>query len=451
MRKLVSLLTLLCLNLGYQIYAQTTVVRGRIDDPNLKEIRISIFDDYFSLKNNILAKSKINQLTFKLEFTIDKPYIARLYGGNYDKQLLIEPGTTYDVVIANDSTQRLKVTQTGGTPGLNKLYVDLLFDFDEFIRKNDKAILFGKYTNEVLKFTAKMKDSLQAEMRNPLIYDIVNYRSAELELIARAKSRSRVYVEYLHKAPIAVFGNEYMYFFKEFYSNYFYEIYIKNSSEELRKTIRENNSFSKIATYFDTIPYYSGNEELRDLALLNGLTEALYDKQNFKPEHIWPIIEDISKNNKFPQIKTAATNYIAKYAPLKPGAMYSDLEIIDEKNNGKNLSSFLGKPVYLCFFDPLTETSALEISALSYLYDKYKDKVHFIPVAVKASAYELQEFKLGNAIKVPLYRTENVEDLIPYKVRNTIAFFLIDAQGKFINGNGPMPLFADAELEAAIK
>lgn len=451
MRKLVSLFTLFCLHLGYQIYAQTTIVRGRIDDPNLKEIRISIFDDYFSLKNNILAKSKINQLSFKLEFTIDKPYIARLYGGNYDKQLLIEPGTTYDVVIANDSTQRIQVTQTGGTPGLNKLYVDLLFDFDEFIRKNDKAIVFGKFGKEVLNFTTRMKDSLASEMKNPLISDLINYRCAELELISRSKSRSRVYVEYLHKSPISVFGNEYMYFFKEFYSNYFYEIYIKNSSEELRKTIRESNSFSKITPYFDTIPYYSGNEELRDLALLNGLTEALYDKQNFKPEQIWPLIEDISKNNKNAQIRTAAANYITKFAPIKAGASYSDIEIIDEKNQAKSLSSFLGKPLYLCFFDPMTESSALEISALSYLYEKYKDKVHFVPVAVKASAYELQEFKLGNAIKVPVYRTENVEDLIPYKVRNTIAFFLIDAQGKFVNGNGPMPLFADSELEAVSK
>lgn len=451
MPKLVLLGLSILLQSFYVLFAQTTVVRGKIDDPNLKEIRLAIFEDYFSLKTNILAKSKINQLSFKLEFTLNKPYVARLYGGLYDKQILIEPGASYDIVMINDSTQRLKITQTGGTPGLNNLYVDLLFLFDDFIHKNDRAIMFGKYAKETLQFTQGIKDSLAVQMAHPLIADLINYRSAELEIASRGKSRSKGFVEYLYNSPVNIYQGEYMYFFKDFYSNYFYEIYIKNSAEDIRKNIREQAGYKNIAKAFDTIPYYAGNEELRDLALLYGFTEALYDKENFKAEQIWSIIEEISTSNASTQVKTAASNFLLKNAPIKKGSSVVDIEMYDEKNSVKNLHSFIGKPVYLCFFDPMAETSAIEISALSYLYEKYRDSIHFVAIAVKANAFELQEFKLGNAIKIPLYRTEVVEDLIPFKIRSTIAFFTLDAQGKFVNGNGPLPLFADSELEALAK
>lgn len=433
------------------IFAQTTTIKGKVDDPNLKEIRIAIFDDYFSLKNNLLAKSKLISQGFKMDFNIQKPFVARLYGGLYDKQLIIEPGASYEVTLKNDSTQRLIITQSGGTPGINQMYVDLLFEFDEFVTKNEKPIIRGQFTKEILAYTQNLKDSLSTQMQNPLIADLIHYRCAELEMAGRAKSRSKAYVDYLYKMPVNVFGSEYMYFFKEFYSNYFYENYIKNSSTLIREGIKSNKGFNFLAKQFDTIPYYGNNIELRDLALLLGLTEALYDKDVFKNENIWPLIEEISTQNPSAQIKFAAKNYLAKYAPIKKGTAVTDVEIIDEKNQAKMLSSFFNKPVYLCFFDPFAETSAIEISSLTPLFDKYRDQIQFIPVAVKASAYELQEFKLGNAIKVPVYRMENVEDLIPFNIRSTIAFFTIDANGKFVNSSGPMPLFADSELESLAK
>lgn len=426
----------------------TTYVKGRIDDAKLQEIRIAVFEDYFSLKPNILAKAKIKDLQFKLEFNIDKPYVARLYGGLYDKQLILEPGMEYEVYVRNDSTQRLKIVQNNAGSEINKLYVDLLFHFDEFISKNDMKIVRGQYTKEILQFTQNLKDSLQNEMKNPLIADFINYRCAELEIAGRAKSRSKIYVDYLYKEPIHIYGAEFMAFVKDFYGGYFYENYIKNSSEPIRNIIKNQMGWTALSKAFDSIPYYGNKSDLRDLALLVGLSEALYDKDNFDPENIWFLFREAAKKNENEQIRVAATNFLEKYAPLKKGMALPIIDIINEKNKSLSLQSFIGKPIYLCFFDPFTETSTIEISSLSYLYEKYKNSIHFVPVAVKASAYELQEFKLGNGITVPLYRTENVEDLIPFRIRSTIAFFTINAKGEFVNGNGPMPLFADSELEA---
>ncbi|MBL0911049.1 MAG: TlpA family protein disulfide reductase [Bacteroidia bacterium] len=440
---------LICIVFAGSLGAQQTptLIKGRVDDPLLKDLRISIFEDYFSLKPRILAKARIQNQTFKAEFQIDKPYIARVYGGLYDKQLIIEPGASYDLNVMNDSTQRLKIQQSGGTPGINDMYLDLLYTFDDFIIDHEKEILRGQYTRQTAAFCQRIRDSLAVTKLNPILQDLLTYRSAELEMVARSKSKSRIFVEYFVRNSPDIYGAEYAYFFKEFYTGVFAEEYMKNSGADILTIINEGKGLAALSTRFDSVPYYGPGQELKELALLYGLMESLGDKKLVKSERVWQLIEELGTKGSSASVRTAASNFVVRLAPLKKGEAAPELEITDEQGKTLKLSDLKGQPVYLCFFDPMTESCALEVSAMVPLYKKFGKQVHFVPVAVKANATDLQEFKFGNGIYLPLYRIDESEAVAPFKVRSVISFLMLDAEGRILNSSAPFPLSAEADLE----
>jgi len=439
---------LLFLSMCGLLQAQNTNVqiRGRVDDPTLKDLRISIFEDYISLKPRILAKARIQNQLFKLDLQIDRPYIARIYGGLYDKQLIIEPGASYELSVANDSTQRLKLQQSGGTEGINDTYLDLLYLFDDFIIDHEREILRGAYARQSSEFCTKLRDSLSG-ISSSILKDLITYRCAEIEMVARSKSKSKIFVEYLVRSKPDIYGAEYGYFFKEFYTGIFAEEYMKNSGADIPAIINEGKGLAALLARYDSVPYYGPGAALKELALLYGLMESLGEKKLFKSEQVWLLIEELAAKASSTEARTAATNFVARQAPLKKGQPAPELEITDEQGKTLKLAELKGKPIYLCFFDPLTESCALEVSSMVPLYKKYGSRVHFVPVAVKAGSADLQEFKFGNGIYLPLYRIEESEAVAPYKVRSAIAFFTIDAEGNILNGMAPFPLSAEAEIE----
>lgn len=424
-----------------------TVVKGRVDDPLLKDLRISVFEDYFSLKPRLLAKARVQNLLFKTEIQIDRPYLVRIYGGMYDKQMIMEPGASYDLTVINDSTQRLKILQSGGTPGINDTYLDLLYTFDDFIIAHEREILHGIYTRQTAAFCTGLRDSLLSPRLSPILQDLLIYRCAELEMVARSKSRSKIFVEYFVQKEPDIYGAEYAYFFKEFYTGSFAQEYVKNNGSDILQIINEGKGLAALSARYDSVPYYGPGEGLKELALMYGLMEALGEKKTIKTEQVWALLEELGTKGSTAYVRTAASNFVARQAPLKKGLPAPELELTDEQGKTLKLSDLQGKAVYLCFFDPLTESCALEVSSMVPLYKKFGKDVHFVPIAVKASASDLQEFKYGNGIYLPLYRIEESEAVAPYKVRSAIAFFTIDAGGHIISSSAPFPLSAEAELE----
>lgn len=102
-------------------------------------------------------------------------------------------------------------------------------------------------------------------------------------------------------------------------------------------------------------------------------------------------------------------------------------------STNRTLSALAGKPIVLHFWAKWCPSCVREMPSMDKFYKKYKDKVHFIPIAVDGDSKTIKKFyKDQNYDHLPICLDINRESARSYGVSNLPTTVFIDEKGQLL-------------------
>jgi len=445
------LLILLLLISPSFLFAKNTIVTGTAPAYSGMTIRLSTYEDFVSYKEYLLASDQIDDLgNFRLTFDINTTTYAFLNLDFRRSDIYIIPGCFYDIKIKSPEAKQTNVNPFLAEESLEfeiihapddditLLIQDLNLEYNTFIAdKNNFYALYRKRDKSKLEDFKSQISKKFPNPTNPYFQNVIKYKIASLEDLARIKSRKKLFDEYFLEQPILYNHVEYMEFFNQYFNNYLISSKQINY-DMLRSSINDKGdyfSFLKIVG-MDTL---LSNEKLRELVMLKGLKD-LASNPEFNQSNVIRILKDFSEKMKYAEHRNIAGNIVFIKTKLKPGTMAPEFSVKDVEGNLIHLKDFRGKYIYLCFWTSWCIPCVKEFEILSELYPKYRNEVKFLGISFDKE-YSSMYHNL-NEKKYPWanFHYDNDLDLIEdYEIKTYPLFVLIDREGKIIRYPAPSP------------
>lgn len=387
-RFLIVLFTGLFLFYSFRTEASVITVKGAAAGAENQEIRLIGYTDYITYERKTLAEAIIDPSgKFVLELNADKIVHAILKLQFYESEIFLEPGETYelrieDIHIENEfrpyynSENLVFIILNKGEKELNSCIYEFAASYNDFVMANFDAIY--KFRKAAMVDSVRnIAKTLCSGFQNSYYDDYRFYRAGSLELSLKAAFKAKLFSEYFGGRPILYDHPEYMYFFNEYFDKYY------NSSrgiktQSLQNAINNGKSYQAADNVIgnDTL---LRNERFRELVMLKMLYQ-LYYEQGYNPSGIFTILDHVKSQSKFPEHREIAEAIIRKLIKLQPGFHVPSVKLADTDQNAVALDDFKGKPVFMAILTLKSFACLAEIEGFSSLYDKYKDKMHFLPV-----------------------------------------------------------------------
>jgi thiol-disulfide isomerase/thioredoxin len=159
------------------------------------------------------------------------------------------------------------------------------------------------------------------------------------------------------------------------------------------------------------------------------------------------MLELLSKNASNAENKKIAANAIELLQRYGKNQMAPAFELKNEDGMLVKLSDFKGKPIYLNFWADWSVPSLRQMSVMQKLHEKYGEDIHFISINLDEDSKKMNEFiQLKNLKWTFLHYGNDYEVREKYDVRTVPTYFLIDAEGKFIQTNAQGPTEVERRL-----
>jgi len=436
-------LTITFLFLIILAFAQTTIIKGTVENSDFHKIRIITYADQVSYLEKTIASAEIdNNGNFYLELDLPETIYSFLAVGFQKAEFYIEARKTYnlEVICENDDKPYsfsdpkildIKINNSKKSE-LNNLIRNFNFLYNNFVINN-----FNKLYKQKQKFlldTLKNRSSkLLFASNNEYFQNFVKYKIASIEQMAVIKNKKNIIEEYFISQKVLYNNVEYMSFF-----NTSFEGYINSNQSISLNFIRDiinnkNASAQKIIDIFKNDKILSQNYQILELVLLKSLTE-LYYTPKYNRENIMKIISEISKNAKNVQNKEIAENIISSINKLKPGTKAPGFSLPDHKKNQISLSDFKGKNVYINFWNSNCVQCILEMDSIQKIKNQYKNKIEFISISTDRHPEKAQKIIAEkNYDWFFLNFNNNIELLENYNVKMLPVNVIIDSESNIIS------------------
>jgi peroxiredoxin len=453
-----KLLTFLFLICGFLSFSQTIVISGTAEALKGNEIGLFIYEDYISLKEKLIAETKIDQSgKFSLSANISGTSKVFLRSDNVASNFYVEPGKSYSVVIppvapgkeilGNINYVPLKINnQSAGD--INSLIAGFNNKFDNFVQENYNQIIRKSAKKQIEEFKAKMRKDYAA-VKDPFFKDFLNYSLATLEQLAQYP-KNKLYKQYLHSAPINHRNPEYMAFFNDFYENYFLLIAQSNKGAEIPEAINKYRNYQKLLTILSQDSLLQ-NPEIRELILIKGLKEN-YHNEDFDKTSIQAVLKYIITSSEFENNRKIAANVINKLSRFEEGATAPEFKLSDISGKTVSLSDFKGKYIFINFYANWCSSCVQEMSVMRKLHEKYGDKIVFISISTDKSKNDFAAFAKKNQFPWTFLHYENQKTVLEqYDSRSLPGYFLISPDGRFVKAHAEVPSLIEKRFHEITK
>ncbi|MBN1338266.1 MAG: TlpA family protein disulfide reductase [Bacteroidales bacterium] len=391
MRKFLSLVVLLISQLLFLpciSHAAVITVRGTAKGAENLKIRLIGYTDYITYERQTLAQAIIDPSgQFLMEFKADKITHAILKVQFYESEIFLEPGETYVLQLENvvtgdefrpyyNSENLVFSILNKGKDELNHCIYEFAARYNDFVMAHFDAIYKFRKAN-MIDSVHDIGRAVCSELQNNYFNDYRLYKTGSLELSVKAAFKAKLFGGYFGKKPVLYEHPEYMYFFNEYFDQYY-------SSSRGINTLSLQNAINKDKSY-QAVDNVIGNDTLlkderfRELVLLKMLYQ-LYYEQGYNSSGIFSILEHVKSLSKFPEHRQIAGFIIKKLLKLQPGYHVPQTPLISTGQKAVELSDFTGKPVFLAIFTLKSFACLAETEGFSGLHQKYNGKMHFLPV-----------------------------------------------------------------------
>ena len=368
-----------------------------------EEVRLISYSDLVTLMPVTVASDKIGKDgSFKLSFKTNKILPVQLEVRTSRADFYVVPGWSYRFQVTMDP-QLFQLFDPGEYGGFLQVRtdindtLDLNYKINRFSAFLDRALSI--YGHEILYYHDYSRfDTLMNLVRSnfEVTYDPSNfylshiyYTVGSLEWLMLPKNTDSLYRRYFDNEYILYDNPAYMTLFRDFYTNYLYQSrYVSKAA--LNRYINEEPDYNSLFNELGKDRFLI-NERLRELVLIMNLG-IFYDHEEFDRNHVFSLLEYISRNTHFPEHKTIAENTMHKILRYKPGNSMPKLTLQDEKGSSFKLDGLKGKWVYLHFFNTKCTECIRDMLIIKELQEKYKDDITFVSVSVDLEFSQFRSF-----------------------------------------------------------
>ncbi|MEI7981340.1 MAG: TlpA disulfide reductase family protein [Bacteroidota bacterium] len=441
--------------------AQNTVITGTAPGAEGKRVRITAPSDGMTFIEKLLATEEVDGTgNFSISMKLEKTTDATISIDFHAAEIFLEPGKKYNLRIGalsyDDASevnpfiqaQNLEISGRIGEPGgLNDLIGRFDSIYNAFLLGNFNALYRDRKKSRIdsLRITLNREFS-QAE--NPFFISYTTYKLASLEQSSLYYNASQLARNYLIGKPALYENPEYMDFFNNYFSKYLTVTSVRLHKIDFIPLLKSQEPLKVLMKTLVTDTILK-DDQLRELVLLKGLMEW-YSMPGYDPGDVLTAIRSIQNTTGYPDHKVIAANMVKLLTRLSIGSEAPEFTLLNRDQKEFSLRSLRGKPVVLCFWTTYCAECLTELDFMAPLYEKYKDKLHFL--CISADKYFTKMILFINLKKEYTWDFANIGDhmetLVDYEVRSYPLFVLIDKDGKIFKYPAGSP---GRDLEAEIQ
>jgi len=415
-----------------------------------EEIKVYKIQDYFSLKEEIIASTKVKpDSTFKLIFFNDIIQKVIIRSKNNFAFLYIQPNGSYNVYLPKNNPYE-PYKPTGNLVELSMFDLDStdinykILSFEQwvdnflgtyFYTKNIDGIEFSKQL-ELFKTNVERayeKDSSE------FFKTFVKFTIASLDDIQQVSHRNRFEKHdfYIKYSKVSYQNDAYMDYIKNYYGNFVSRLSMEVNNRVYLGVL--NSSPTQVMRALSG-EYTLINLRIREMMMVKMLTDEFY-RGEFPQTNIITIIDSVANHAMFEGTKVIAKNLKFRLLELVEGGKAPDF-ILKKDTVQRSLSSYTGKYIYFHFFDPENVLGSTEIPLLKSLNDKYNMDIEFVTIYKKRESYTKEA---QNAIDLITWDKFEVDDdhsiFKDYQVYTNPSYILLDQYGYIVStpALGPRP------------
>jgi hypothetical protein len=442
-------LFLFVLSAHFSISQAITTIAGFAPHYVGKEIVVCEIQDYFSLRENVLARTTVKaDSTFSLSFyanSIQKVIVRCEKNSGF---MYIQPQAIYSVFFPQKN--KYDVYNPNGNQ-VEITFFDLkeddinykILSLDKWINKFLGTFFYRK--NLGVEF-AKNLDTFKLNVEkayeddtNFFFKTYVRFSIASLDDINYKGSRNRYekYDFYVQNFPVSYKNEAYMTYINTFYENLIPRLAMETNNKVYLGLLK--NSPTLIMRALENEYTLKGkNIRLRELIMIKSLSDA-YFSGDLPQTNILSVLDSVSKHSFFKENGIVASNLIFRLTELLQGSKAPDFVI---KNGVEvlTLNDFQKKHLYIQFVDLNLKDSWKEIELLKPIYQRYSNEVNVLTVYISNIELSKKQKEILKNLPWKHVSIESNHDLLTsYQVNAYPHYVLLDPIGYVVNAPALKP------------
>lgn len=285
-----------------------------------------------------------------------------------------------------------------------------------------------------------------AEIREPFdslegsfLRSYINYRIGLLEHYGNQVSNKNITKSYFLNNPVFPSNPAYMELFNEIHKDYFLAFAEEHPGARLPVVLNREMDYRK-ANNILLKEASLKNDTLRELVMLKGLYDGIYDGKNISSSMI-QMLDSLGQNSGIDLHQQAVRDIMLEVSRLLPGYKPADFTLYNSDSTLVRLSDFKGQYVYLNFCNSFGYYCIREFEYLRVLHERLSDRLSIVTILVDDSFQNMQELVRSNNYPWTfLHFSRQPEVLDDYDIRSYPYYFLISPTGELILSPAPSPV-----------
>ncbi len=432
--------------------ALPVIINGKSAAGDAFVFRLYVDSDAFSgLKKMTDQQRPDKEGFFSLGFEAQEIQEVTIEVGMQSLKFFVIPGKTYqlnfnEISIENQNVflpqQPLRVVFKEEDM-LNVVLDGFEYDYQKFLE--EKFILLIKYRDKELyndfaqQTYLKLEDSpLFDSISYTYVKDYIDYRLAELSLVAKLQQSDELGIQQMVNKPILFYNTAYISFFKKYFTNYFYEVNEGKDYYLYKSLINHGLPIFDLMDELGKNPVLV-NEKLRELVLLYSLKQ-IYFKPDYNKETLNEIYSYLGNKSKYKSNREIAENLKTALNRFIPGQKVPDFNLTNMNGKEKSLDAYQGKKVYLMFIAPNCETCEADIRILKAIKEEFEEQLTLVTIYTGFDKVKAETWVQSQGVDWDfLWFKDDFNLLNEYRVKTFPKYLMLDENSNLYRYFPPKP------------
>ena len=435
------LFTILTFFIFMSLTAQENEIRGYAPAFIGEKVQLVTYQDYVTLTEIKISEGFVSpeDSLFHIPLENTGTFQGKIQIGKTEAALYVAPNTSYEVYFPKAENQAISFQNQKtdmmffglDTTDINYRIVQYNQWFDAYVAYHEKAIARGNFLAYLDTFSIYAADAYR-DVKDEYFITYVRYNIAEMQQTfggnKRSEARLQTFLSYIQPFPLYYENDQYMDFFRGFYSQKFSD-YSPTIEAEINMAI-EYASPTKLMAALKTDLFLS-NPEIREVVMIDQLGKQYYERNDQK-RNILVMLDSVSRHAKYAVNATISKNVFNYLTSLEPGfpAPVIALEVEGE-DDPITWRKYQGKFVYFNFFETWNDQAVNEMKIIIDLHKKYGEFISFLSVCTDEKKETFDKFIAENPEMTwdiqYIGKTSKIKE--DFRVKMVPSYYLIDQSG----------------------
>jgi hypothetical protein len=439
-----------------QLFAQDTVqISGNADSWANHKVEVWYYHDYIShIKKEVAEIIVSEDGVLDVRFELNRTRQIFIETGGIEGTIFAEPGHSYKLKLpkfrAMSKTDSLNPfyqpyrfyfgLENSNALELNHLLAEYDLIYEDYLLNNFQAIKKSRRGSDVDTLISFLDSLFQkASETNDFFATYKKYKEARLRHISYVHDDNYIIRDYFDGQPISYFNPSYFELFNTLFDNYIERFSLTYDGRDLAFNVARAKSYQRAMNDLKK-NLALRNDTLRELVLIKGLRDALYEN-TFPKSSLFQTLDSVRIQSKIRFHKEIVKEVVKERKKLLKGSPPPKFSI----TMGDTLDfdfPFTGKRFILLNFINIESFAVHKVlPQIKQIKDKHKDVLQVVSINVGSNYGKARNyFERHNYDWLLLNGNQLSEDLLEdYKIKAFPSYYLVDEKGNLALNPTPGP------------